>query len=30
MRNSALQLHKQGYLLEEDIEKTVNRAARAW
>ena len=30
VRNSARELQRQGYLLDEDIEKIVERAARAW
>jgi hypothetical protein len=30
IRGAALDLHRRGYYLEEDIEKTVNRAIRAW
>jgi hypothetical protein len=30
VRNSARELQRQGYLLDEDVEKIVERAARAW
>jgi len=30
VRSAALELSRQGYLLEEDMEKTVNAALRAW
>ena len=29
-RNAAQELHQRGFLLEEDIEKIVNRASRTW
>jgi len=30
IRNEAKELQKRGFYLEEDVEKTVERAARAW
>ena len=30
IRTAAQELQRRGYYLEEDVEKTVNRAARAW
>ena len=30
IRTAAQDLQRRGFYLEEDVEKTVNRAARAW